>query len=163
MTRIISLHSGESCPVDDGDYEDLAQFNWCLHKANNSPLRYAIRRFKDDGRWTIEYMHRRIMGNPKGMDVDHLNGRGLDNRRANLRICTRAENIRNSRNTQGKGASYDKRTRKWFARISHNGERIFLGRFPSQEAAFAAVAERRAALYTAQNPAHGHPHSKPID
>lgn len=40
-------------------------------------------------------MHRLIMNAPKGMEVDHLNGDGLDNRKINLRICSHSENTKN--------------------------------------------------------------------
>lgn len=41
-------------------------------------------------------LHRAIMEPPTGMVVDHINGDTLDNRRANLRICTQGQNLRNS-------------------------------------------------------------------
>ena len=42
-------------------------------------------------------MHQFIMMTKKGQDVDHINHDGLDNRRENLRICTRSENVCNKR------------------------------------------------------------------
>lgn len=49
-----------------------------------------------------ESMHRRLMQPPPGLAVDHINGDGLDNRRANLRTCTREQNFLNSRPKQGR-------------------------------------------------------------
>jgi hypothetical protein len=42
-------------------------------------------------------LHRLVMGEPDGMDVDHTFGRTLDNRRSQLRVCTRAQNLLNRR------------------------------------------------------------------
>ena len=67
--------------------------------------------------------------------IDHINGNKLDNRKANLRICTYSENTINvKRNLQNKfrGVSFDKLREKWKARISVNGKRIQLGRFDTK-------------------------------
>ena len=40
-------------------------------------------------------MHRGILNTPKGIDTDHVNKDGLDNRRSNLRICSRSQNMMN--------------------------------------------------------------------
>lgn len=42
------------------------------------------------------YLHRVIMGDiPAGMEIDHINRNTLDNRRDNLRIVTRSQNLQN--------------------------------------------------------------------
>lgn len=41
------------------------------------------------------YLHKLIMGSRPGYDVDHINGDQLDNRRCNLRFCTRSQNMQN--------------------------------------------------------------------
>ena len=85
-------------------------------------------------------MHRLIMDAPKGMDIDHINGNPLDNRKSNLRICTRAENMRNrgaqKNNTSGyKGVGWCKHRKKWHAQIKHNGKQIYIGRYKDKEEA----------------------------
>lgn len=79
--------------VDEADYAILLQWNWYLHKAGER-LCYARGRKKGTQDRLI-LMHRLIMDVPKGMQVDHINGDGLDNRRENLRVCTQSENLLN--------------------------------------------------------------------
>lgn len=71
---------------------------------------------------------------PREMDVDHINGKKLDNRRKNLRVYTRSQNSMNtgipSNNTSGvKGVYKCKTTGRWATEIKVNGKKIWLGRF----------------------------------
>lgn len=71
---------------------------------------------------------------PKGMEVDHINHNGLDNRRSNLRLCSHSGNQHNTRlrstNTSGyKGIGWHKRREKWQVAITTNGIRRYLGYF----------------------------------
>lgn len=93
------------------------------------------------------YMHRLVAGAPKGLEVDHKNGDKLDNRRENLRTCTRSENMLNvakfKNNKSGfKGVSWNKSTSSWVARISVNGKYVVLGYFDDIKSA--ATAYRKA-------------------
>jgi hypothetical protein len=77
------------------------------------------------------------MNPPPGLLVDHRNCNSLDNRRANLRLATHQENMRNRRkrkNTSSRfiGVTFDKQRGKWLARIIYQGKRIFLGRFDTE-------------------------------
>ncbi len=76
-------------------------------------------------------MHNQVMGT-KG--IDHVDGNGLNNTRANLRVSTPAENARNrgkqKTNTSGyKGVCYNKRNGKWTAQIQVNSKKIHIGSF----------------------------------
>ncbi len=76
--------------------------------------------------------------------IDHINGVRDDNRLANLRAVSAAENARNSRaptnNTSGAvGVSWDKSIGKWFAYIgAGRGTRRALGFFAMKADAIAA-------------------------
>lgn len=78
--------------------------------------------------------------------IDHVNGDGLDNRWANLREATIAENAKNRRlnrnNTSGfKGVSFAKRANKYTAQVTANRKRVCLGFFDTPEDAYAAYCE----------------------
>lgn len=66
--------------------------------------------------------HRDLLNPPAGMDVDHINGDPLDNRRANLRVCEHRQNLWNGRphrdgSSKYRGVSWHKQSGKWRAQI----------------------------------------------
>ena|SRR3990167_578343 len=119
----IKLTQGKFAIVDYADFLRFARFNWSFHSAG-----YAFRKIGNKN----AYMHREIMRPPKGMEVDHINGDKLDNRRENLRVCTHAQN---SRNRKGINVSFDKRKHKWRAQIGIGMKQKWLGYFATKEAA----------------------------
>jgi hypothetical protein len=86
-------------------------------------------------------MHREIMNAPPDKQVDHINWKPLDNRGANLRLATRAENVHHrrkwSKDTISRyiGVHLDRETGRWVARIWYKGKRIWLGSFATEEEA----------------------------
>lgn len=81
-----------------------------------------------------------VHGQWPSMQIDHINGDKSDNRIANLREASMAENKWNSRpastNKSGvKGVSFDKQSGKWKAGICVRGEKIHLGYFASLDEA----------------------------
>jgi hypothetical protein len=113
--RTIPLTRGHVAIVDDADFESLSEFRW------RSSGRYAV---CQDGRRRVIHMHRLISQPPEGLCVDHINGNGFDNRRSNLRNCTLAENVRNSRSTGCtgfKGVVYVRSTHKYRAYLAMAG------------------------------------------
>lgn len=134
--RMIPLTQGEFALVDVEDYERLAQYKWRLGSKG-----YAIRTFKDvSGKKRTLSMHRVIMDAPPRTETDHINGDRLDNRKANLRICSTMENQRNrgiqvNSTTGFKGVSPHKASGKYEGKIGHKKEKIYLGLFSSPEEA----------------------------
>jgi hypothetical protein len=92
------------------------------------------------------------MGNLHGYEIDHLNSDGLDNRKCNLRLATRAQNACNARARRNslsgyKGVTWNKRAAKWRAAIWLNGKERHLGFFVEPEVAHAAYCEASQRLH----------------
>jgi len=86
-------------------------------------------------------------------EIDHINGERGDNRIANLRECTRAENCQNKsakRTSRAShiGVGWNSACNKWSAQICCNGKQYYLGVFKRQEDAARAYAEAKARLHT---------------
>jgi hypothetical protein len=123
--------------VDEADFDWLAKWKWSIDRCGRAI--YATRSRGDGAKVR---MHREILGAEPGLLVDHINGNCLNNRRANLRICTHSENLRNTRARGGssrfKGVGWHKHRGKWTARIVVAGRRIALGYYADELAAAAA-------------------------
>jgi|6_EtaG_2_1085325.scaffolds.fasta_scaffold08028_3 hypothetical protein len=149
----IKLSQGKYALVDDEDFEYLNNYKWSALKDNKTY--YAVSSLIIDPvtkKKKAIKMHRVIMKTPKGMDTDHINGDGLDNRRENLRVCTHAENSRNrginKNNTSGyKGVYWKKDRKKWAAQIRNNGKVVGLGGFDRKEQAYAAYCQAAKEFY----------------
>jgi HNH endonuclease len=128
--RYIPLTRGKYAIVDAEDFEELSKHKWTLIRRGNSD--YAGRREK--GKHIS--MHREIMNTPDDMVVDHINGNGLNNRKANMRNCTKAQNSYNSRPRGGHsgyvGVTYRKSKGKYEAVIGFRGEKIYVGEFDDE-------------------------------
>src|SRR3954452_24002591 len=97
--RTISLTQGKETIVDDEDYDVLMLFKWSALEQGNGKIWYAV---TNSSRTlpiprTMIAMHRFILGPFPGKEIDHVNGDGLDNRKANLRRATRTQNTANGR------------------------------------------------------------------
>jgi hypothetical protein len=140
--RRIPLSNGQFVIVDAADYEWLSQYTWTMIAAG-----YAGRNEKGK----LVLMHRQIMNPPKGMVVDHIDGGILNNRRSNLRICTREQNVRNSAKRRHAASRYkcvgfDKKLGRWFARFRYKSMHLWLGYF-DDEAEAARAYDRKAVEY----------------
>lgn len=137
--REISLTQGKVAIVDDDDYEYLSQVSWFAFWNRNAF--YAARSGSAvNGKRPLILMHRVIVQAPTGIQVDHRNGNTLDDRKENLRLCTHAENVRNSgiqkNNVSGfNGVNRRKGRNKWRADIGVNNKNISLGSFDTPEEA----------------------------
>jgi hypothetical protein len=129
---------GYKVQIDEEDADRVTARSWWVSSApevDGHVLCFSARIGKK-----IIKMHRFIMGNPENYIVDHINGDRLNNKKANLRVCSLTENNRNvgrsRRNTSGyKGVSFDKRRGKWRAYIHYAGHQKHLGMFETPQEA----------------------------
>lgn len=145
MTMIIKLTQGYEAVVSSKDYPRLSQKKW--HALVFPRGTYAGSMHNG----SAIYMHRFITDCPKGMVVDHINGNTLDNRRENLRVCTNAQNLTNTRkktsNTKYKGVHRQKGRTNYMAVIGHGGKCIYLGTFETEELAAQAYNDKAIELH----------------
>ena len=144
MTKAIPISRGMTALIDDEDYEAVSKHKWNAVKFRN--VFYAIT--SAEGKPLL--LHRLITQAPKGAQVDHANGDGLDNRRENLRICTHADNMRNRRMQKNNKTGYRGVTvkgKKYRACLSLNNKTIHIGVFADPKDAAKAYDEKAQELY----------------
>lgn len=133
-------------------------FRWKIHRSNKCRIgdvagtdppvgqknRYVLIRIDDRLYRAHRLVWLYVYGKWPTLDVDHIDGNGLNNSLNNLRECTMSQNLGNSRrhkdNHSGvKGVSWNKDKKKWKVRIKG----FHLGYFDSLDDA-AAVYEMAA-------------------
>jgi hypothetical protein len=128
--RRIFLTQDQVTLVSLEDFQD--RFGWYAMKMDGEYV--AARKVWHGSTRVNEYMARRIMQAPEGVQVDHKNGNHLDNRRLNLRLATNQQNQCNRgpqcNNTSGyKGVTWHKYDQRWKAQIWVNQKNHNLGSF----------------------------------
>jgi hypothetical protein len=138
-TVLVPLTQGKFALIDEADAERVLSHKWRASLSNGKWYAKG---------WTAgreELLHRFILDAPKGTEVDHRNGDGLDCQRDNLRLATRTQNNMNKPHRRDSSSGYkgvrfirgqhSTTPRPWRAEISARGNRYWLGRFSTALAA----------------------------
>jgi hypothetical protein len=128
--------------IDDSDFELISKYTW---GTDNGYIHTTIEGQK-------VRLHRFILGlvTNDGKVVDHKDGNRCNNKRDNLRLCTRSQNNINARkksnNTSGfKGVT--KYRNKWNAKIEYGGKYEHLGIYHDKIEAAKAYDKKASELF----------------
>ncbi len=134
----IITSGGAEIIVDAEDYEKVKNHSWCLNKLNYPVSRMSNNKLIRLSRFLLD------LDNPN-LVIDHINGNILDNRRANLRLCTNTQNARNCKlsknNTSGYPGVRMTSHGRYNARITFNRKGIHIGNYATFEEAVKARKE----------------------
>lgn len=133
--KLIKLTRGVVAAVGEEDFEKVNKYFWAPHVQAGKIIDVRT----GDGNKSTK-LHRFIMGLKPGdkRQVDHWNGNVYDNRRCNLRICSQAENLRNSKKRSGTTSQYkgvsrcDSRLHPFQAHIRKDSLSKYLGCFATE-------------------------------
>ena len=132
--------------IDDADLPQVSQHRW--HLGSNGYARTYVRR--PGGTSSTLDLHLLLRDEHGGGYKDHVNGDRLDNRRANLRPCSAAENARNRKRHSNNKSGYKGvclQNGKWRATIHLGRKQIHLGLYRHPLLAALAYNAAATALY----------------
>jgi len=135
------------CLVDEEDAMTVRERPWHICKNKRTGKVYVRTNIKQpDGKYRGVYLHRWLLKEPE-LDVDHINGDTLDNRRSNLRLATQQQNSQNMRmkNKWGKGVYKNKN--RFTVKIGIDGKRIYVGHYATQQEAKDAYDKKAIELF----------------
>lgn len=145
---ILLLADGTEAQIDEQDAARVLRHRW--FRTRRGKQTYAVANINQH----TEYLHRFVL---EGVArIDHVNGNGLDNQRANLRPATRSQNYANMQKPKArtatpsrfKGVYWNARDKRWQAQIKRpQTSNRYLGQFLNEEDAARAYDAALIALH----------------
>lgn len=132
----LGVDAKDGYAVVDEEFAWVDKYKWFKTRQG-----YVVRNSdykKGEKRHTIR-LHRYVTGTTNDDEVDHENGDRSDNRMANLRPCSGANNRLNRKKQAGssqyKGVTWNPNDQKWRAQVQSKGQKVYLGLFDVEEEA----------------------------
>ena len=129
----ILLENKDGNVIDETIVDKEEFFNWIKnYKWHLDKDGYAVTATTTNKNVRTVFLHKMLM--PNAVEVDHKNRKKLDNRKSNLRACSKSQNQQNrkvQKNNTSKvpGVWFHKQTNKWVAEIKINNKKRHLGIF----------------------------------
>jgi hypothetical protein len=144
---LLPLTKNKFTLVDTEDLPLLCKNTWF---AISKPA-YAACCYRVNKKNKTFYLHRVLLNAPDNLEVDHINGDTLDNRKVNLRVVPRQQNAYNTKdraNSSGvRGVTWCKKNKKWKSQIKVLDKNHNLGYFNTIEEARVAYESVRKTLH----------------
>ena len=140
---------GDEFHIDESDYELVSKYRWRLateHGRKRSVRASTVYDFGGTGKRGNLAITFLLLGRPpEGFQIDHIDGDPLNNRRSNLRVCSKRQNMfnrgMNRNNTTGYKGVIRARGNRYRAQIRADGKKVTKGWFSSPEDAARAYDE----------------------
>lgn len=116
--------------IDIEDTDKIKEFSWCLDDYGYAHSSNPTKR-----------LHQLLINYDTNINiVDHIDKNKLNNRKSNLRICTKLENNRNigiqkNNNSGFTGVIYDDKRGLWVSSITVNYKNVYLGSYKTYKEA----------------------------
>lgn len=90
------INRGLYIRFSEEDCKRVFMYKWTATncKKHKKDKWYAVTRPVIDGKRVTLYLHRYLTDCPTGMEVDHIDNDGLNNVRDNLKVVSKAENLK---------------------------------------------------------------------
>lgn len=132
---------GKTVTIDESDMHLFNAHRWWVTDKG-----YALTNIKTQaGKRRCIGLHRLILGDPIGQEVDHIDRNPSNNARSNLRAVSKAVNRKNTptrsnKSSSFRGVSRNEKRGKWAVVVRANGKLKWLGYFDNEAEAGAVAA-----------------------
>lgn len=134
----IRLTQGFYTLVDDEDFASLSKTRWYVSETEKGKF------YVKGGSRPQIYLHRFLMGSPKGKQIDHIDGDKLNNQKNNLRIVTHQQNQFNRMSRKNTSSIYKGLCLyrgRWVVQSRLHNKNVVIGRFKDEKEAALAYDE----------------------